>query len=58
MRGHTQVGESSLRGIYRFRAIGMFKRGKEWLITSSSRGRLPLTDWQRALTEVLLAHVR
>jgi len=55
--GRMQMGQCWARGCW-FRAVRLFKRGREWLTVSSCRKRLPLTGWQRALADVLLARVR
>jgi len=62
-RAWPRAGGSVLgRGVYWFRAVGLFKRGREWLVASSCRRRPPLVGWQRApadvVADVLLAHAR
>ena len=50
------------KGVYWFRAVGLFKRGREWLVATSCRRRPPLIGWQRTpadvVADVLLSHTR
>jgi len=62
-RAWPRAGGSVLgKGVYWFRAVGLFKRGREWLVVASCRRRPPLVGWQRApadiVADVLLAHAR